>query len=158
MTGVLHKEIRLVDNLYFAQAAERLASGTAVRLSVMGNSMLPFIIGGKDQVTLVPYTGQDLPLGIAALYQWEGKYMIHRLVKKDESHYHFLGDGNICRFETIKRNEVLGILQTIHHPNNKETDATGRCWLHLGMIWYHIRPIRRYLLFIFRKLFLHNGR
>lgn len=158
MTGDLHKEIRLVDNQYFAQAAERLASGTAVRLSVMGNSMLPFIIGGKDQVTLVPYTGQDLPLGIAALYQWEGKYMIHRLVKKDESHYHFLGDGNICRLETIKRNEVLGILQTIHHPNNKETDATGRCWLHLGMIWYHIRPVRRYLLFIFRKLFLRNGR
>ena len=123
MTGVLHKEIRLVDNLYFAQAAERLSSGTAVRLSVMGNSMLPFIIGGQDQVTLVPYTGQDLPLGIAALYQWEGKYMIHRLVKKDESHYHFLGDGNICRFETIKRNEVLGILQTIHHPNGKETKA-----------------------------------
>ena len=40
MTGDLHKEIRLVDNQYFAQAAERLASGTAVRLSVMGNSML----------------------------------------------------------------------------------------------------------------------
>lgn len=158
MTRDLHKEIRLVNNQYFAQAAERLASGTAVRLSVMGNSMLPFIIGGKDQVTLVPYTGQDLPLGIAALYQWEGKYMIHRLVKKDESHYHFLGDGNICRFETIKRNEVLGILQTIHHPDGKETDTTGRCWLHLGMIWYHIRPVRRYLLFIFRKLFLRNGR
>ena len=152
----MQKEIRLVSNNYFAHAAERLASGTAVRLSVMGNSMLPFILGGKDQITLVPYSGQDLPLGIAALYQWEDKYMIHRLVKKDASHYHFLGDGNICRLEIIKRDQVLGILQTIHHANGKDTDATSAHWLRMGMIWYHIRPIRRYLLFIFRKLFLHN--
>lgn len=152
----MQKEIRLVSNNYFAQAAERLASGTAVRLSVMGNSMLPFILGGKDQITLVPYSGQDLPLGIAALYRWEDKYMIHRLVKKDASHYHFLGDGNICRLEIIRRDQVLGILQTIHHANGKDTDATSAHWLRMGMIWYHIRPIRRYLLFIFRKLFLHN--
>lgn len=145
-----------MSNNYFAHAAERLASGTAVRLSVMGNSMLPFILGGKDQITLVPYSGQDLPLGIAALYRWEDKYMIHRLVKKDASHYLFLGDGNICRLEIIKRDQVLGILQTIHHANGKDTDATSAHWLRMGMVWYHIRPIRRYLLFIFRKFFLHN--
>lgn len=60
-----------VSNQYFARAAERLREGTSVRLLVRGNSMLPFIHGGKDQVTLVPFDGRDLPLGIAALHRGE---------------------------------------------------------------------------------------
>ena len=92
-----------VSNEFFAEAAEHLRRGEEVRLLVQGNSMLPFILGGRDQVTLVPFHGQDLPLGTAAFYQWKGKYMIHRLVKKEGGQYHFLGDGNIYRIETIRR-------------------------------------------------------
>ncbi len=145
-----------VSNQYFARAAERLREGTSVRLLVRGNSMLPFIHGGKDQVTLVPFDGRDLPLGIAALYRWEDKYMIHRLVRKDATHYHFLGDGNICRMETIARHEVLGILQTIHHPDGTETDAFSPRWMKKGFWWFRLQPLRRYLLFIYRKLYPEN--
>ncbi len=141
-----------VGNQYLAQAAERLREGTSVRLLVQGNSMLPFIHGGKDQVTLVPFRGEDLGLGTAALYRWQGQYMIHRLVKKDATHYHFLGDGNICRMETIARHEVIGILRTIHHPDGTETDATSPRWMRRGMWWYRLRPLRRYFLFLYRKL------
>ena len=150
----MQKQVLLVNNIYFEQAANHLASGTEVRLSVLGDSMLPFILGGKDQITVTPYTGEDLPLGIAALYQWEGKYMIHRLVRKEGNQYHFLGDGNICRYEIIGKDQVLGILKTIHHPNGKDTDATSPQWLRRGMLWYRLLPVRRYLLFLFRKTVL----
>ena len=60
-----------VSNEFFAEAAEHLRRGEEVRLLVQGNSMLPFILGGRDQVTLVPFHGQDrtfpwaLPLSIS---------------------------------------------------------------------------------------------
>lgn len=141
-----------VSNEFFAEAAEHLRRGEEVRLLVQGNSMLPFILGGRDQVTLVPFHGQDLPLGTAAFYQWKGKYMIHRLVKKEGGQYHFLGDGNIYRIEIIRREEVLGVLHTIHHPDGSVTDATAPCWLRRGMWWFRMRPLRRYVLFAFKRM------
>lgn len=146
------ENVKSVGNEYFAQVAEKLKDNVSVRLFVNGNSMIPFIKGGKDSITLKPYDGEDLPLGIAALYKWNGSYMIHRLVKKEGDSFHFLGDGNICRFEIIKRDEVLGILQTIHHADGTETDATGEKWRKYGMLWYKIRPLRRYVLFLYRRI------
>lgn len=141
-----------VSNTFFAQAKKTLREGKEVRLLVQGNSMLPFIIGGKDTVTLIPYLDEDLPLGTAAFYQWNGNYMIHRLVRKDDTHYHFLGDGNIYRIETVPRKNVIGILQTIHHPNGTDTDATTAAWRKKGMWWYHIQPLRRYVLFVYKRV------
>lgn len=141
-----------VSNVFFAQAEKSLREGKEIRLLVQGNSMLPFIIGGKDTVTLHPYQGEDLSLGTAAFYRWNGKYMIHRLVEKDDRDYHFLGDGNIARIETVPRKEVIGILRTIHHPNGTETDATAQEWLRKGLWWYRLRPLRRYILFAYKKI------
>lgn len=141
-----------VSNAFFAEAERRLRMGDEVRLLVQGNSMLPFILGGRDEVTLAPYHDEDLPLGTAAFYQWNGKYMVHRLVKKEGDRYHFLGDGNIYRIESIPRKDVLGVLKTIHHPNGTSTDATAPRWLRMGLWWYRMRPFRRYILFAYKRM------
>ena len=46
-------EVRTINNtLFFAEVAEQLALGHAVRMRARGNSMLPFIRDGRDVLVL----------------------------------------------------------------------------------------------------------
>lgn len=141
-----------VSNLFFEAAADALRSGNAVKLRVEGNSMVPSIRGGKDLIELIPYQGEDLPLWCAVFYRWEGRYMTHRLVRKDADTYAMLGDGNMCRIEVLPRQEIIGVLKTIIHPDGSTTDCLSADWLRRGERWNRRLPYRKYYLRLFRVM------
>ena len=104
----------VVPNSFFAEAAEALRNGRSVRLHVDGQSMYPFIHGGKDEILINPYDGvSPLEPWCCLFYQWGGNYMIHRLVETDGETCRMLGDGNLCRLEELPKKEIIGILRTI---------------------------------------------
>ena len=143
----------VVPNSYFAQVAEKLRNGVSVRIGVLGDSMYPLIHGGKDQILLVPYNKEEeLPLWCAVFYQFEGRYMVHRYIRREGDVLVMLGDGNLRREEKVPATEVVGVLKTLYRTNGKEVDCLSQDWLKKGELWYRLLPIRRYLLYIFKML------
>lgn len=143
----------IVPNSFFAEAATVLRSGQSVRLHVDGQSMYPFIHGGKDDILVVPYDGvTPLEPWCCPFYQWEGNYMIHRYIGMKDGLCEMLGDGNIYRIEKVPQSEIVGILRTIYHPDGSEQDCRDPKWLRKAVWWYRLRKIRRFLLPLFKYI------
>lgn len=143
----------IVPNIFFAEAAEVLREGKSVRLHVDGQSMYPFIHGGKDEIEVVPYDGKTpLDLWCCPFYQWEGNYMIHRFIGMNGNNCRMLGDGNLFRIEEVPQEEIIGILQTIYHPDGSTQDCRDPRWLRRAQWWYRLRKVRRFLIPLFRLL------
>lgn len=143
----------VVANDFLAEAAEVLRQGKRVKVRIDGQSMFPFIIGGKDVVEIDPLPADsELPAWCCPFYQWEGKYMVHRYIGREGDECLMLGDGNLYRIERVKRSEVLGLLRYIYRPDGSVQDCTDSRWLKRGALWYKLKPIRRILLPLFRMI------
>lgn len=145
------KQIR-VPNAYFEHVAHLLKEGKHVRLKVLGDSMFPLIRGGKDEIELIPKNEvKELKPFTALFYRWEGQYMIHRYIRKDNDEIVLLGDGNVYREERTKEEDILGVLKTIYRKE-KEIDCLSETWITQGKCWYKLLPVRKYLLYILKKI------
>ena len=83
-----------------------------------GNSMLPFIRGGKD-VVVVEKPTRPLKELDAVLYQTEqGDYILHRIVKITSSGYIAVGD-NLALAEEINEQAVIGVLTAVYKGKRK---------------------------------------
>ena len=142
-----------VSNSFLGEAAEALKQGHAVKLLIGGQSMYPFIKGGVDLVEVVPCPPEgELPKCCCPFNHWEGRYMIHRYIGCEGDECLMLGDGNIARIERVKREEIVGLLQTIYHPDGTVQDCRDARWLKKAEWWYRLRFLRRWLLPAFRLL------
>lgn len=141
----------VVPNSFFAEAAEALRNGQTVRLHVDGQSMYPFIHGGKDEIEVIPYDPQTpLEPWCCPFFQWGGNYMIHRYIGMNGDMCQMFGDGNIYRIEEVRKEDIAGILRTIYHPDGTQQDCRDEKWLKKAVWWYRLRKFRRFLIPLFR--------
>lgn len=145
------------QNHFFEEIAQLLQEGNSVRVRIDGESMHPFIVGGKDEVLLIPYNKKTpIKLWSCIFYKWKGHYMIHRFVGFQDSQYCMMGDGNLVQIERIEESDILGILQTIYHADGSIQDCLGKKWLYQGRFWFKFRKLRRFLLPIYRRFVLND--
>ena len=143
----------VIGNEFLAEAAEALRQGKAVKVRIDGESMYPFIRGGKDLVELVPCDAEsELPAWCCPFYCWEGHYMVHRYIGREGADCLMLGDGNLARVERVRRSEVIGLLRYIYRPDGSVQDCLDAQWLRKGALWYKLRPVRRFLLALIKRL------
>ena len=143
----------IVPNSFLSEAAEALRAGQTVKLHIDGQSMYPFIHGGKDLVEVVPCPPEgELPLYCCPFYQWEGRYMIHRYIGREGDECLMLGDGNLVRIERVRRSDIIGLLRTIYRPDGTEQVCTDARWLRRAHWGVRLRPLRRFLLPLCRLL------
>ena len=141
-TDSLHNAVILEDEL-MPLIRERLATGQKVRyLPFRGVSMLPMLRQGIDTVELAPLPEKlkkyDLPV-----YQYpSGKYVMHRIVKVRKNHYICLGD-NTYRFETIRREQMLGVVSAFKR-GDKRIEADDRRYRLYCRIWVAVFPLRKF--------------
>lgn len=145
------------QNHFFEEIAQLLQEGNPVRVRIDGESMHPFIVGGKDEVLLIPYDKKTpIELWSCIFYKWKGHYMIHRFVGFQDGQYCMMGDGNLVQIERIEESDILGILQTIYHADGSTQYCLGKKWLCQGRYWFKFRKLRRFLLPIYRKFVLND--
>lgn len=145
------------QNHFFEEIAQLLQEGNPVRVRIDGESMHPFIVGGKDEVLLIPYDKKTpIELWSCIFYKWKGHYMIHRFVGLQDGQYCMMGDGNLVQIERIEESDILGILQTIYHADGSTQYCLGKKWLCQGRYWFKFRKLRRFLLPIYRKFVLND--
>ena len=89
----MHK-ITLAHEVLLEEAASLLEEGREVVITPLGYSMLPFIRGGKDQVTLRKMP--SVQVGDIALVRLPGqRYVLHRVINVDSDAVTLMGDGNL---------------------------------------------------------------
>ena len=144
----------VLSNDFFAEAAEALRNGQTVKLLIGGESMYPFIKGGADLVEVVPFTStNELTAWCCPFFQWEGRYMIHRYIGTEGDEHLMLGDGNVARIERVKSEDIIGMLRYIHRPDGTKLDCRDESWLRKAKWWYRLRPVRRWLLPLLKRVY-----
>jgi hypothetical protein len=134
------------------QIRELIAEGKTVTLTVKGNSMNPFMVHLRDQITLGPWKDGDIRTGTVALVRdTNGNYLIHRIIRRDAGTVTLLGDGNLNMTETATFENIIGIMLSITRKG-RIVRADSLCWKAYSWIWRIFTPVRRLPLGVWRKL------
>lgn len=143
----MDKKLILPNDLLLGEVAAVLAEGREAVITPTGQSMLPFIRGGSDRVVLRRL--DTLSVGDIVLAHIGDRYLMHRIIALDGDAVTLMGDGNLRGTEHCSRGEIIGTVVEILRPDGRShKPGTGRTWRAL-------RPLRRYILFIYKHLFLH---
>ena len=141
----------MTDNEIIEEAVRLVREGVSVTLPVNGNSMLPFIIGGKESVIL--HGPGLIDVGDVVLAWVDGcRYVVHRIVRIDGERVTLMGDGNLVGTEHCLLNDIKARVTHVVSADNKKRDLYSRWRVRAAKLWYWLRPIRRYLLAIYRRL------
>jgi len=141
----------MTDNEIIEEACRLVREGVNVTLPVKGLSMLPFIIGGKESVIL--HRPGLIDVGDVVLAWVDGnRYVVHRIIKLDYDRVTLMGDGNVKGTEHCRLNDIKARVTHVVSADNKKRDLYSRWRVRAAKLWYWLRPIRRYLLAIYRRL------
>ena len=139
------------DQIIIQEAIRLVEEGVSVTLPVKGNSMLPFIIGGKESVILQKPVQPKV--GDVVLAWVEGcRFVIHRIICIEGNQVTLMGDGNILGTERCLRSDVKALATHVVSAKGHARYLYG-WWQRCGTkVWWLLKPIRRYLLAIYRRL------
>ena len=141
----------MTDYEIIEEAIKLVREGVNVTLPVKGQSMLPFIIGGKESVIL--HAPGLTAVGDVVLAWVDGnRYVVHRIINIDGDRVTLMGDGNVRGTEHCLLKDVKARVTHVVSADNKKRDLYSRWRVRAAKLWYWLRPIRRYLLAIYRRL------
>ncbi|MBE6217164.1 MAG: hypothetical protein E7124_03880 [Bacteroidales bacterium] len=144
------KKVVMHNNVLLPEVARLVALGEDVTMCVKGTSMLPFIRGGRDSVTLTAVDEiRDYDIVLAEVA--DGVYVLHRVVGTDGDKVILMGDGNICGREMCRRDKVMAKAIRIIR-DGKTVDCMSAKHLRAAKLWRRLLPLRRYILAIYRRL------
>ena len=139
------------DDTIIEEAIRLVEDGVSVTLPVNGNSMLPFIIGGKESVILQkPVLSKKGDVVLA----WTdgGRYVVHRIIAIEGEAVTLMGDGNLSGTEHCTLKDVKAKVTHVVGADERPHDLYCRWRRVAARLWWHLRPVRKYLLAIYRRL------
>ena len=151
---MLPDELLLNNDLFFIEVNRMLSKGCRVTMRPQGDSMIPFIKGGRDSVVLQKTKEVDTGDIVLAHIPEKG-YVLHRIYKMEGEQLVLMGDGNLRATERCRKEDVLGkVVRILRDGRYVESSSfaerlKARCWRRL-------LPLRRYLLFVCRLCATHN--
>lgn len=140
----------LPNDVFLGLVSETLAEGHTAIIWVKGYSMRPFIEFGRDKVKLA--TAETYRVGDAVLAEiTKGHYVLHRIIDKESDKITLQGDGNVRGVELCTTADIRGVVTEYIRPN-RTLLADDECLKRQIRLWRRLRPIRRYLLFIYKAV------
>jgi len=138
------------NNVLMGEVKKMLVEGHPVTLKVKGDSMLPFIVGGRDSVRLVKPIGVKVRDIVLAELR-EGVYVLHRIKRVEHDRITLMGDGNLHDVEYCSPQNVVGKVQVIIR---KKKEVHPSSWVEQGKVrlWDWLLPVRRWMLAVYRLL------
>lgn len=114
--------------------------------------MNPFLADRRDRVTLGSFAPDDLQPGVAVLARdTTGRFVFHRIIARHGETLILQGDGNVAQTEETSVDQVLGIM-TEAIRKEKPYPADGKVWKRYSYWWLKVKPLRRYLLAVYRRI------
>lgn len=140
------------NEILLPEVARLIKEGHTVTITVRGNSMNPFLVNGRDRITLGDFTSDDLQPGICVLARdTTGRIIFHRIIRRNGDALTLQGDGNLAQTEETTVPLVMGIM-TEAIRKEKRFSADSQTWKRYSRWWIKITPLRRWLLAIFRRI------
>lgn len=139
----------LDNDEFFSQVSSLLAAGQRVTLRAQGNSMFPFIAGGRDSVVLQGARGAAVGDIVLARVPGLG-YVVHRVYRVGGGWLLLMGDGNLHRTERCRACDVVGCVVRIVR-GRRVVDCSSPAERMLAACWRVLLPVRRYLLWVARR-------
>ena len=138
------------NSILLAEVGRLLDEGKDVELLTKGNSMLPFIHGGKDSVVLRKFAPESLNTGDIILAEVSpSHYVLHRLVSCDGDRLTLHGDGNLQGVEQCLRKDVLGTAVEVVRPGERHVAPPK------AVLWNRLPyVVRRYFLAFYKRTIL----
>ncbi len=144
--------MKVANDILIPELARLLNEQKEVRFTPSGVSMRPFIEGDKDSVILAPMNRPpkvgDILLAQVETMCGNKTYVLHRLIRIENETLVLQGDGNLTGEERCNAADIIGRVVTIETPNGRRKPLTR------GRLWYTLRPLRKWLLKIYRHTWL----
>ena len=120
-------------------------------MTITGSSMYPFILGGRDKVTLAPVPDKlkknDLPL----YRRNDGAFVLHRIVKVEkDGTYTCCGDHQWMREHGLRREQMVAIA-TAYVRKGRALTNKNLLYRIYRTVWTWVLPLRPHLFWL-RKL------
>ena len=140
---------------FLPQVVDLIKEGHEVTLLARGNSMRPFIEDGRDK--LVFGKVDKLSVGDVILAELrKGVFVCHRIEKIEGGTVTMRGDGNTVGTETFPKERVHAKLMRIERFGKIYDMKTSCIWKVYSAIWPRLLSVRKYLLSLYRMLWLHQ--
>ena len=145
----------IIDKAVMMEEIRQLVSeGMSATINVKGNSMNPFIVDGRDRITLGPFKDEELRRGCVALVRdVRGEYLVHRVISREGDMVTLLGDGNLRGTERAHVSDVIALLRSIERKG-RTVSVESFAWKAYSWIWMVLKPVRRWPLGLWRRLAL----
>ena len=123
----------------------------SVPLIISGNSMLPFLVHGRDTVFLSKVKN-PLKKGDIVLYRrLNGAYILHRILKAENGSFVMIGDAQPVKETGIKEEQIIAMVKTVKRKGKILTEKHFT-WFFYKKIWLNIIPLRALIIKIYSKL------
>jgi hypothetical protein len=146
---------KLIDNdILIPEIGKLIAQGHTVTMTVKGNSMRPFVEGVRDKALLVAC--HKARVGDAVLaHVDDGRFVLHRIIKKEGTKLTLMGDGNLVGTETCDEGDVIARVEGFIRKGRNRIDRTdGIKWRIYSAMWPQHHFMRRILLAVYRRFIL----
>ena len=137
----MQKRIMDID-AYMPVVCELLEQGKEVSLVITGNSMLPFLVHGRDEILIAPADGSWKKGDMAFYRRKNGQYVMHRIcgVHKDGS-YSLIGDGQFTVEHPIFSSQMFGKITAVKRKG-KWIRPGNFWWEFFCKVWVCMVPVR----------------
>ena len=138
------KELQFTNADFLPEVVKLVDEGHTCTIQLRGFSMRPFLEDNRDKALLAK--PKALRVGDPVLAEVRKDfYVLHRIIDIDTK-------NNI---ETCRQEDVKALAVGFYRKGRKTIDSIdSRKWKMYSAIWTRLYPIRRYLLFIYRKVFV----
>ncbi|MBR1668024.1 MAG: S24/S26 family peptidase [Bacteroidaceae bacterium] len=146
----------IVENsVFLPQVVQLIAEGHQATIVARGSSMRPFIEDSRDK--LIFGKADSIAVGDVILAEvTDGHFVCHRIERLDGDTVTMRGDGNVTGTEVFPRARVRAKLLQVVRKGKTYTLATSNIWKCYSAVWPRLLPMRRYLLALYRLLWLHQ--
>lgn len=156
------RKLVLDNSKFLPEVVALINEGHLVTITARGNSMRPFIEDCRD--CLVFGKADNVAVGDVILAEvTDGHYVCHRIESIEGDMVVMRGDGNVPNkrigwngTETFSRDRIRAKLVQVKRLGKTYILATSRTWKVYSAVWTRLLPVRRYLLGLYRLLWLRQ--
>ena len=149
----MKQSISFKNEDFLPEVLRLVNEGHTVTLPLRGVSMRPFLEDGRDKALLTKATKPNIGDPVLAIID-KRYYVLHRVVGIEGDKVTLLGDGNLNP-ERCTINDIVASVVGFYRKGSRHLDSVeGRKWKTYSWIWTRLRPVRRWLLAFYCRVWL----
>jgi hypothetical protein len=147
------REVTFKNSILIPAVLKLINEGHTVTLPLKGFSMRPFLEDGRDKALLTKVGKLRVGDPVLAIIDHQ-RYVLHRIVKIEGDNVTLLGDGNLHP-EHCKTSDIEASVIGFYRKGRTTLDPiAGWKWKTYSTVWMRLRPIRRWLLAFYRRVWI----